>query len=51
MMDDFVGCITVEVADPELGLSFAMVVLYPSGTAGKMELWGFMSWKWRSMRP
>ncbi len=36
-MPDYVGCRTLEIADAALGLTFPLLVLYPSNTAGQPE--------------
>ncbi|GAB3873052.1 hypothetical protein GCM10028824_24190 [Hymenobacter segetis] len=36
-MPDFVGCRTLEIADAALGLTFPLLVLYPTGTPGQPE--------------
>ncbi|WP_324674184.1 alpha/beta hydrolase family protein [Hymenobacter sp. GOD-10R] len=39
-MSDFVGYWTTKVADPELGLTFPMVVLYPTSTPSSLQAVG-----------
>ncbi|OUJ76164.1 alpha/beta hydrolase family protein [Hymenobacter crusticola] len=39
-MSDFVGYFSAEVADPQLGLTFPMIVFYPTITLGKMQALG-----------
>ena len=36
-MPDFVGCRTLGIADATLGLTFPLLVLYPTGTLGRPE--------------
>ena len=36
-MPDFVGCRTLEIADDGLGLTFPLLVLYPTGAPGQPE--------------
>lgn len=36
-MRNFVGCVTMELVDHELGLTFPMLVLYPTDTPGRVE--------------
>ncbi|MDB5267738.1 MAG: alpha/beta hydrolase [Hymenobacter sp.] len=36
-MTDFVGCRTLEIADAALGLTFPLLVLYPTSTPGQPE--------------
>ncbi|GAB3850947.1 hypothetical protein GCM10028822_16990 [Hymenobacter terrigena] len=39
-MPDFVGCRTLEIADAALGLTFPLLVLYPSSMPGRSEAIG-----------
>ena len=36
-MPDFIGCRTLEIVDDGLGLTFPLLVLYPTGTPGQPE--------------